>query len=535
MCEGIAITNYSSFFINGTYFDNADLIIMDDAHSSENYIASNWTLKIERGENKHEELYFNLLENIKNLIPVSQYNRMLNSAPSTEELQWFDKVPNIKLLDVHSDIYQIIDTYVADTKLQYPWENIKDNLIACNMFISWSHILIRPYIPPTLTLPHFINAKQRIYMSATLGLSGELERITGIPHIHRLKMVRDWNKKAIGRRFFIFPHVSFTSDRTEEFILKLNALAKRSLILVQADKTANHIIEFLNSNGVTVFSSKYVESSKEAFIKSDNAVTVLANRFDGIDLLEDECRMLIISSLPNATHLQEKFLITRMAASILFNERIKTRIIQALGRCTRSNVDYAAVCIFGEDLMNELISPKKLMHYHPELQAEIEFGYKQATDQNDIDKYLTLLNTFLVHGEDWQQVEDHLLGLREQKAKELEATLKQDNIIFEKLLEASRYEVHYTYNIWKEDYETSLDCIEKIIGCLNAPVLKGYYGYWNYIAGYVSYLIYKSGKLNYLQVSKSYMKAASSSTISITWFNKLIFDEYATPDNENYF
>ena len=40
----------------------------------------------------------------------------------------------------------------------------------------------------------------------------------------------------------------------------------------------------------------------------------------------------------------------------LFEERIKTRVVQALGRCTRSNTDYAAVCVFGDDLMNSLIS-----------------------------------------------------------------------------------------------------------------------------------------------------------------------------------
>ena len=40
----------------------------------------------------------------------------------------------------------------------------------------------------------FVDAKQRILMSATLGRSGELERITGIEKIFRFQIVNYWDK-----------------------------------------------------------------------------------------------------------------------------------------------------------------------------------------------------------------------------------------------------------------------------------------------------------------------------------------------------
>ena len=51
------------------------------------------------------------------------------------------------------------------------------------MFISSSTILIRPLISPTLTHSPFRSVKQRIYMSATLGNGGDLERFFGIKNI----------------------------------------------------------------------------------------------------------------------------------------------------------------------------------------------------------------------------------------------------------------------------------------------------------------------------------------------------------------
>src|SRR5436309_11544071 len=35
---------------------------------------------------------------------------------------------------------------------------------------------------------------------------------------------------------------------------------------------------------------------------------------------------------------------------LLFNERVQTRVLQAIGRCTRSLADYSAVVVSGEEL-----------------------------------------------------------------------------------------------------------------------------------------------------------------------------------------
>jgi replicative superfamily II helicase len=44
--ETIAITTYSSLFNTNTFFNNADIIILDDAHAAENYIAKYWSISI---------------------------------------------------------------------------------------------------------------------------------------------------------------------------------------------------------------------------------------------------------------------------------------------------------------------------------------------------------------------------------------------------------------------------------------------------------------------------------------------------------
>ena len=50
-CKVVAVSTYSSLFNVNPFFNDVQTIIFDDAHAAENYIASFWSLSI----NKHEE------------------------------------------------------------------------------------------------------------------------------------------------------------------------------------------------------------------------------------------------------------------------------------------------------------------------------------------------------------------------------------------------------------------------------------------------------------------------------------------------
>jgi len=516
--EGIAITTYSSLFNNYTIFDDVDIIILDDAHSAENYIASTWSLEISR--DNHIELYKSIVEHLKDLMEPGQYQIMMNDLPFGDEVDWVDKIPNIKLVEKYSSLIPLIDEYVKGNDLAYTWLNIKNNLYACNVFTSWNNILIRPFIPPTMTHEPFKNAKQRICMSATLGISGELERVTGISNIKRLPIIDGWDKKGVGRRFFIFPEASLDKHEVQDLIVKFCRMVNNTLILVPKNKDIDMIKKVVNQEGeFNIFTSKDIEKSKNKFVNTGKSIAILANRFDGIDLAGDECRLLIIKNLPSTTHLQEKFITTKMASSILFNERIRTRIIQAIGRCTRNTVDYSAVCILGNQLSNELLPPKKLSKFHPELQAEIDFGIEQSIGQS-IEDFIDNFQIFLNRDEEWQEAEEAIVSFRDDIINQ--GIDNEDKIINDKLMDVAKYEVEFQYALWIKDYNTAIKKVEEIVAKLNAPRLKGYRGFWYYMGAYVSYQIFSQGNEMYKVVCDKYLQNAAKSTNVINWFNKLI-------------
>jgi hypothetical protein len=66
--------------------------------------------------------------------------------------------------------------YASDADAKYVWPAIRDNLTRCGVLIGPSAVEIRPYHPPTQLIPGYSAAKQRIYLSATLGSMDDLRR-----------------------------------------------------------------------------------------------------------------------------------------------------------------------------------------------------------------------------------------------------------------------------------------------------------------------------------------------------------------------
>jgi superfamily II DNA or RNA helicase len=154
--ETIAVAPYSALFNVNPFFDTPQFIILDDAHASENYIASNWSLEINRKD--YNATYFGLLNIIGFSLPESQKQHFLSEGIGDVGIKSIEKVPTVDLLKSSSAIIPFLDKNIEQSDLRYPWQLIRDHLEACHIYVSYDQILIRPYIPPSLTHAPFANA-----------------------------------------------------------------------------------------------------------------------------------------------------------------------------------------------------------------------------------------------------------------------------------------------------------------------------------------------------------------------------------------
>ncbi|WP_397568766.1 DEAD/DEAH box helicase [Schlesneria sp. T3-172] len=508
--EVLAVTTYSSLFNTNPFFSDPNVIILDDAHSAENYVANFWSLQIDRSDSTHAGIFSALIGLLRSVLPHADQCKFAPTEGDAEDPQWVEKLPTPAFQSLVPELVALLDEHTKNTNLRYTWSILRDSLQACHLYLSRRAILIRPLIPPSNAHAPFAGARQRLYMSATLGSGGDLERVTGRYPIHKIPVPAGWDIQGIGRRFFIFPKRSLDDVETASLTSQAIKRAGRALYLVPDDASAQKATKQIESDlDCTVFDASQLEVSKKPFVERENAVAVIANRYDGIDLIDEDCRLLATDGLPGGANLQERFFVLRVTAQLLLDDRILTRLVQGFGRCTRSPNDYAAIVILGETLNNYLFKKENREFFHPEIQAELEFGIEQSRDSTAHEMLLNL-DHFLKQDSDWEGADQAILGLR--------AGLTQRTLgATEDLANAVPAELEYQYALWSADYSSALQHCRTVLGKLNHADLRGYRALWLYLAGSAAWLAFKAGQLPDDSLVKEYFRKAQAAAPVLRW------------------
>jgi len=96
----------------------------------------------------------------------------------------------------------------------------------------------------------------------------------------------------------------------------------------------------------------FVEAKlKDLVTDKTHGPVVLANRYDGIDLPDDSCRVLILSGLPREVGEYETYRANALVGATSINRVIAQKIEQGMGRAARGPGDYCVVLIAGSDLV----------------------------------------------------------------------------------------------------------------------------------------------------------------------------------------
>lgn len=505
----IAISTYSGLFNTSPGINDPQTIILDDAHGAETYISSAWSLNINRKD--EPELFLKIIEIFEKELSPNLISNIHQSDESQIQSKT-EKVPLGAFCDHLSTLRSCLDSNIPNptvTKLYFSWSSIRDGLEACNIYVSKDEILIRPYISPTLTHKPFAGATQRVYMSATLGRGGELERITGIREIKRIPTPKTFLSRGVGRKFFLFPDLS--KERIDYFgwIAKRLSLVDRTLVMCPNYYATKKFLDIADSCSpkLNVLNARDIEEDLKPFTDSTHSALLLTNRYDGLDLPDGICKQIILDGLPSRTNLQETFLEERLGLDFLLRERIKTRIEQASGRCTRSDTDSAAVIMLSKKLLEFCVRTENQKIFHPEIRAEIRFALKQNNATQELDK---MLKIFMEKNEDWDIAEQDISDLR--SSEEL-----PDTSITDVLSSVVKYEIDFTYALWTEDYEKAISSGMKVVDELSGNNVASYRALWCFFTAAAAYINSKDNK-RFESITRNFLSRAKTACKTVSWF-----------------
>ncbi|HBV6183115.1 TPA: DEAD/DEAH box helicase family protein [Klebsiella pneumoniae] len=284
-------------------------------------------------------------------------------------------VPYWTWIEKKDAVAKILLDYVDDKKVKYAWPLIKDSLQCCQAFFSGEYLEISPFTSVIEKFGSFSNAKFRFLMSATTqddsffikGLGFDIDAVKNPMKSDTLL----WS----GEKMILIPSLindDFTRDRILNWLLQ--PYDKRIFGTVCLTPSFKNKEQFENIGAVvsttdTMFSN--VEKLKNGVYSE---AIVFANRYDGIDLPDDSCRILIIDSKPFSETLTERYEEEVRPSSDIINIKIAQKVEQGLGRSVRGQKDYSVIVLVGGDLVQFIKSPLTKKYFSEQTKQQIEIG-----------------------------------------------------------------------------------------------------------------------------------------------------------------
>jgi tetratricopeptide (TPR) repeat protein len=130
---------------------------------------------------------------------------------------------------------------------------------------------------------------------------------------------------------------------------------------------------------------------------------VFANRYDGIDLPGDACRLLVVSGLPRGAHEYDQYRNTTLLGGGSVNSAIAQRLEQGMGRAARGPGDYCVVIVTGKDLIAWVGRTANVRFLTSSARAQLEIGIEVSKDINNKTALLEAMESCWNRDKEWMQ------------------------------------------------------------------------------------------------------------------------------------
>jgi hypothetical protein len=396
--DAIIICTYNKLFNAKTTFDRPDVMlrpsafVLDDAHAGIEVIRDSFTLSI-----LDEDFRDKLLRIFDEPCRSYNFGTWQDIKEGRQEVSL--EIPFWIWKPCLPEIDKTISEYVDDLPYNFVIPYIRDVLRWCRCVVSYKGIEIIPDVLPIHKSNAFIKAKHRLFMSATLADDSILVRELGCDISAAEKPILPPNDRGLGERMVLAPSLVH-KNLNREWVMNLCSILSgkvRVVVLSPSEQMAREWEGF----GGEVFMGDDVADGVEKLknIASTLNFSVFAQRYDGIDLPDNSCRVLVIDGMPLGGGIIDKHESSLMGIVGGTRNRLVYRIEQGMGRAVRSHADYAVILLVGPELAHFIAKHDVLSVMNPDTQAQLRLAIELARlaiedvqpDTAVIDIYLNVL------------------------------------------------------------------------------------------------------------------------------------------------
>lgn len=259
-----------------------------------------------------------------------------------------------------------------DPALRFTWPLLRDVLPLCQAVFTSRSLEIKPPCPPVSFISSFEAAQRRIFLTATLADDSVLVDTFDTNPTSVSRPIVPLTASDLGDRMILAPQQINPSILTDDIRDALATLAEdyNVVVLVPSHRRSEY---WRDVAAETVTSEEIVDAVGRLRLGHVGLV-VFENKYDGIDLPDEACRILVIDGLPEVYGG-----IARREAELAANrsglfDRQMQRIEQGMGRGVRSARDYCVVLLIGEHLIERIANPGLHAMFSSLTQAQFEIS-----------------------------------------------------------------------------------------------------------------------------------------------------------------
>lgn len=450
----------SRFGVKGRYQD-VGAIVFDDSHACIDTISDAFKIRID----SDHEMYKDLMGLFENSLREQGEGSFLEIQSG--ESNTLLPVPYWSWLDNQTEITETILKYSADDTVKFTWPLIKNNIDNCQCFISGKALEISTYLNPISQFGSFSNAKSRILMSATTQNDSFFVKGLGLAVSAIESPLTCDDEKWSGEKMILIPslmHELIDRNSIAARFTKTSASRNVGVVCITPSKKRSQVYK---AQGAVITDSKTVfdEVTKLKTGVCDRAV-VLVNKYDGIDLADNACRILIIDSMPYASSLTELYEEECRPNSNLINIRNAQKIEQGLGRSVRGERDYSIILIVSDDLIKFVRSQESKKFFSEQTRKQIDIGFEIARfsreehqpDDAPIDAVIGLVTKALARDDGWKEF--YRQEMNEVGKSHISSSDNDANKEFLKILSLER---QAELSLYKKDPEKAYQLMQSLI------------------------------------------------------------------------
>jgi hypothetical protein len=370
-------------------------LVVDDAHACLDTVEDQFTINIPAGT----PIYYEIYEVVKSALHNECESKALeieNGEPTS-----YMQVPYWVWQEKISEISRILINHSSDDFLKFTWPLVKENPKLSHCVVSSSGIEVSPHSIPIHMIPSIVNADRKIFMTATLVDDSILASHFAVSEEQIKTPIVPDSAGDVGDRMILLPQV-INTETTDDEIKQYAVYISRYMnvvVIVPSTYRANYWSDCSNLTLNTNNLYEGIEKLKRGHV----GLAVLVNRYDGIDLPGDACRLLIIDSFPDVRRKIDKVKQGILMGSTRQSNQTIQRIEQGMGRGVRSNDDYCIVFLIGRDLTSQLYSQGAINKLSPATKAQLELS-DQVSEQikgKPISQITETINYCLSRNEQW--------------------------------------------------------------------------------------------------------------------------------------